>query len=1162
MCTHHLAVAIRLFWLLLIALWLPTIQAAPSDTPIENAWVTNGTVSAIAVDNATGITYLGGDFTVVGFNTGKGVPIDASTGNPVASFPKVKGIVRAVAADGVGGWYIGGEFTSVGGVARNYLAHINADGTLDPVWNPNADGTVRALAVSGTTVYVGGSFSSIGGTTRNRLAAFDTSTGSLLAWNPDANFQVLALAVSGTTVYVGGEFTTVGGTVRNRLAALDSTTGSLLAWNPNADVLVRALAVSGTTVYVGGNFNTIGGTVRNRLAALDTSTGSLLPWNPNVDINVRALAVSGTTVYAGGQFTTMGGMARNRLAAIDASTGSLLAWNPNANGTTVSALAVSGTTVYAGGDFTNVGGTARNRLAALDANTGSLLAWNPNADYDVYALAVSGTTVYAGGFFTILGSTARNRLAALDANGDLLAWNPNANGVVQALAVSGNTVYAGGSFTTVGGTGRNRLAALDTSTGSLFAWNPNASSFVYALAVSGSTVYAGGDFTTIGGTARNRLAALDASTGSLLAWNPDASSTVRALAVSGSTVYAGGDFTTISSTARNRLAALNASTGSLLAWNPEANSTVRALAVSGATVYAGGDFSRISGIGRDQLAALDTSTGSLLAWIPGLRGLPASIYALAVSGSTIYAGGSFYSMNFTARNNLAALDASTGSLLSWNPNADGSVGALAVRGSTVSVGGSFSTIGGIPRPNLALFAPTTTPTTTSLSSSLNPAQFGQSVTLTAAVNPSAATGSVTFKDGGSDLGTTPLSNGSATYVNSALSAGSHSLTAVYAGDAVYSGSTSPVLTQTINKSNTTTGLLSSLNPSNVGDSVTFTATVTPAATGTVNFFDGASSLGSGTLNGSSQATVSTSALTAGSHSITGVYSGNAAYNTSTSSALTQTVNASAVAITVATNPAGLTITADGSDYTGPQTFNWIPGSSHTLATASPQAGAAGTRYPFANWSDGGAQSHSITVPASPTTYTANFGTEYQLTTSTGANGSVLPVSGNWYAAGSTPTISATANGGYAFDVWTLASGSGPIANLSSASTTVTMNGPNAVSASFKGQTTSLSAAVTGKSGTFNGLRTWFVTVSNSGNSTGSAARLDSFTISMSGRCQPTVVSSFPLSLGDISPGGSQTGMVSVDFSGCAKLAKFNASVGYSANVGSASGSTPLMGVGQ
>jgi len=1149
-----------MFWLLLIALWLPTIQAALSETPIENTWVPNNGVYSMAVDSATGITYIGGDFTVVGPYTGAGVPFDVSTGNPVASFPKVGGHVQAVAADGAGGWYIGGGFSSVGGVARDNPAHIKADGTLDLAFNPGyVNGGVDALAVSGNTVYIGGFFSSVGGTARNNLAALDASTGSLLAWNPNPNSYVGALAVSGNTVYAGGSFTAMDGISRMYLAAFDASTGSLLRWKPKTDGAVHDLAVSGTTVYVAGNFSSVDGTARQTLAALDASTGNLLPWNPNVNNGVNSLAVNGSTVYVGGDFTAVGGTARNYLAALDASTGSPLAWNPNANDR-VFALAVSGTTVYVGGIFTAIGGTARNRLAALDASTGSPLVWNPNPSDYVSVLAVNGSTVYAGGYFSSLGGTARNHLAALDATGNLLPWNPNANNRVTALAVNGSTVYAGGYFTAVGGTERNRLAALNASTSSLLAWNPNADNAIRALAVSGSTVYAGGEFTTIGGTARNRLAALDASTGGLLAWNPSADSFVNSLAVSGTTVYAGGNFTDIGGTERDYLAAIDASTGSLLAWNPSADNFVNALVVSGTTVYAGGYFNYIGGTSRNSLAAIGTN-GSLLAWNPNgkTQVTTTEVQALAVSGSTVYVGG----WRGYVWNTLAALDASTGSRLAWNTYASW-VNALAVSGDTVYVGGSIDggIYGGNARPNLLLFASTTTPTSTSLSSSLNPAKFGQSVTLTAAVSPTAATGTVTFKDGGSDLGTSSLSGGSATYINNALSVGNHSITAVYAGDAAYSSSTSSVLTQTINKVDTTTGLLSSLNPSNLGDSVSFTATVSPPATGTVNFFDGASSLGNGSLNGSSQATVATSALTAGSHSITGVYGGNAAYNTSTSPALTQTVNALPVAVTVATNPSGKGITVDGTGYTAPQTFHWIPGSSHAMAVSTPLAGAAGTRYPFANWSDAGARSHSITVPSTPTTYTARFGTEYQLTTSAGANGSVLPVPGNWYAAGSTPTISATANGGYAFDAWTLASGSGPIANLSSASTTVTMNGPNTVSASFKGQSTALSAAITGKSGTFNGLRTWAITISNSGNSTGSAARLDSLSITMSGRCQPTVVSSFPLSVGDISPGGSQTGTVSVDFTGCVKLAKFNASVGYSANGGSASGSTPLMGVGQ
>ncbi|MDW8255126.1 MAG: hypothetical protein RMM58_14715, partial [Chloroflexota bacterium] len=124
-------------------------------------------------------------------------------------------------------------------------------------WNPNADSSVSALAVSGSTVYVGGDFTQIGGQPRNYLAALDAATGTLLPWNPNANWTVRALAVSGSTVYVGGDFTQIGGQPRNRLAAFSTTTGDLLPWNPNANGTVLAITVSSTALDVGGVFTRI-----------------------------------------------------------------------------------------------------------------------------------------------------------------------------------------------------------------------------------------------------------------------------------------------------------------------------------------------------------------------------------------------------------------------------------------------------------------------------------------------------------------------------------------------------------------------------------------------------------------------------------------------------------------------------------------------------------------------------------------------------------------------------------------------------------------------------------------------------------------------------------------------------------------------------------------
>ena len=85
-----------------------------------------------------------------------------------------------------------------------------------------------------------------------------------------------------------------------------------------------------------------------------------------------------------------------------------------------------------------------------------------------------------------------------------------------------------------------------------------------------------------------------------------------------------------------------------------------------------------------------------------------------------------------------------------------------------------------------------------------------------------------------------------------------------------------------------------------------------------------------------------------------------------------------VQVTVQTNVAGLAFSVDGTPYTSPQTFSWVSGSHHTIATTSPQSGGTGVQYVWMNWSGGGGISHNVS-PNTDTTYTANFTTQYYLT---------------------------------------------------------------------------------------------------------------------------------------------------------------------------------------
>ena len=143
------------------------------------------------------------------------------------------------------------------------------------------------------------------------------------------------------------------------------------------------------------------------------------------------------------------------------------------------------------------------------------------------------------------------------------------------------------------------------------------------------------------------------------------------------------------------------------------------------------------------------------------------------------------------------------------------------------------------------------------------------------------------------LGTVTLSAGVATFSTSALSVGTHSIAATYSGDTSFNGSTSNAVSQVVNKASSTVALAATPNPSIFGQSVTFTATVTSPAgtpTGLMTFFDGATTIGTGTL-AAGVATFSTPALTIGSHAITASYSGDSNFTGSSSGTIAQVVNA-------------------------------------------------------------------------------------------------------------------------------------------------------------------------------------------------------------------------------------------------------------------------------
>jgi hypothetical protein len=265
------------------------------------------------------------------------------------------------------------------------------------------------------------------------------------------------------------------------------------------------------------------------------------------------------------------------------------------------------------------------------------------------------------------------------------SMGPGLNSPVVALAASGGDLYAGGAFTTAGGISASCIAKWDGS--SWTALGSGMNRIVRALAVSGADVYAGGDFTNAGGSTANYIAKWDGK--SWTALGSGMGGPVVALAVSGSNVYAGGFFSSAGGIAAN-VAKWDGSAwtalGSGVSSSPIGGGYVYALAVSGSDVYAGGRFTKAGGGTAYGIAKWNESSWSALG-----SGLNDDVWALAASGSDVFAGGHFKASG-SATNYIAKWDGSSWSALGSGMN--NYVWALAVSGSDLYAGGTFSTAGG------------------------------------------------------------------------------------------------------------------------------------------------------------------------------------------------------------------------------------------------------------------------------------------------------------------------------------------------------------------------------------------------------------------------------------------------------------------------------------
>lgn len=645
--------------LLTIALVTPA-AAQYSDVPQALPVPSPSTYSSAVQIGRT--LFVAGAFSRLNTFTGGAVVVDAA-GRPLPDrFPQFMGPVNAILADGGGGWFVGGAFTSVDGQPVAGVAHVGANRRVDNRIRLAADGPVRQLALAHGRLYVVGDFTRVNGAARAGLAAFELSSGALSAWGVGftAPGALLNLSISSTGVYVSTEADgghlwgfeagsgrvlfdkrmvahavaatsarvyVSGGTSTRPIWAVDPRTGEDTGWQVGLtfdyiadkyygfDVTrVRSLLVADGRLYFAGTFRASGG--RNVVAAVDLTTGDPVPWTPRLAppaenfVGPAWLSRVGPALLAGPPGVAA---ATGMPAAFDAVTAAPLAFAPALSGA-VAAVAPAPEGAVVGGSVNGTDGVSRAGLAAIDLDTNAVTPWSSTwpgtPDSAVGRLATDGHWLFATGGRYFASTT---RLAKLDPTTGALVAEQQVPGTVLGWAVAGGDLVVATNPST-GGVVAAAITVLHIDDWSIRALPTTLEGELFDVAAEGDAIYLAGRFFRVNNTILNsKTAAVHRTTGALLPWHTYADGDVLSLETWAGRVFASGAFTRIGGQRRRSVAELDAVTGAARSWNPDVDGGSVTIAPDG-TLFVNSTGGHAAGQEATGSVAYSATTGARLPW--------------------------------------------------------------------------------------------------------------------------------------------------------------------------------------------------------------------------------------------------------------------------------------------------------------------------------------------------------------------------------------------------------------------------------------------------------------------------------------------------------------------------------------------------------------------
>lgn len=677
------------------------VFSASAQDPVKDKsiWAPFGnSLNAMVTDSVHNQLIMGGKFNYVGPQNGYMASINLDNYEADIIINSPNGTVYDAVEDGEGGWFIGGLFSMVGDEERQNLAHILADGTVDP-WAPQVDGRIKTMVLIDSELFIGGSFDRINGLLKDNVAAIDRFSGDLLDWKAETTGDVNVLTERNDTIYAGGSFISANHYGKG-IAQINAETGVLDIPFPSVNFKVtKVLSDQRGGWFIAGDFYRVDDESRWGIAHIN-SNGKISDWYPDLPqfrYNIKDMELNDGELYVVGNFTVSNdSIYRLSGLSLDTATAEITNWNPRYFGY-VNDIEIVNDTVYAGGSFKSAGDWSAN-ASQTDTISGKNYGLNNNFNASVTnSISDENDGWYVAGEFTELNNRPTMYLAHIDSLGPVSGFSCEAQGV-NALALHNDVLYLGGAFTTVNNQPAEYLAAVNAETGALLPIDFGCNGEVKTIKIVDDILYVGGLFGLLGGKARGRIGAINLLNNQVLNWEIGFTDEVTEFDILDNKIFIAGRF--IGTAAGTYGTIVNSNSDELEYDGLLADAPITASCPDGNDGwYIAGTFQALKNLTRPGIGQINAD-GSIASWSHSVDG---EVLEMKLYGDTLILVGEFTTVNGAERNNFAAFSISNNTLLPWAPSFDEPVTTIEKLENRLFVGGEFHEIDNIDREHFAEF---------------------------------------------------------------------------------------------------------------------------------------------------------------------------------------------------------------------------------------------------------------------------------------------------------------------------------------------------------------------------------------------------------------------------------------------------------------------------